>query len=166
MILLLFTLLVLSIPPSLSLPPSLPPSLPHLPPSLPPPSLPFSLPAFPEIITPPRINSEVVKGENLTLDCETASQRPPDYVWSFEGEELVNNSRVSVGTTTGQLNISNVTFADTGTYNCFVQNDLGNDTQNSTVLVAGEVIVCVCVCVCVCLCVCISLISGLVTMFL
>ena len=102
-----------------------------------------------------------MKGDNLTLECETASQRPPEYIWSFEGEELSNTSNVTVGEVTGQLNVTNVTFLNTGTYNCFAENNFGNDTQNSTVVVAGE-IVCVCVCVCVSTSVCVCVLEKLI----
>ena len=58
-----------------------------------------------------------------------------------------------MGEISGELNITNLTFADTGTYNCYVENDFGNDTQNSSIVVAGEIVfVCVCVCVCVGVC--------------
>ena len=94
---------------------------------------------------PPNITNDVLvdyavdKGSDLVLDCNATGVRDPTYTWFFNGQNLteVNNERIQVNQSTGVLIVRKTVFFDYGNYTCFAGNEVGNDTQNNTIVIQG-----------------------------
>ena len=85
------------------------------------------------------MNYAVDNGSDLVLDCNATGVRDPTYTWFFNGQNLtaVNNERIQVNQSTGVLIIRETVFCDYGNYTCFAGNEVGNDTQDNTIVIQG-----------------------------
>ena len=100
----------------------------------------FSLYTVPPNITNEAlVNYAVDKGSDLVLDCNATGVRDPTYTWFFNGQNLteVNNERIQVNQSTGVLIVRETVFFDYGNYTCFAANEVGNDTQDNTIVIQG-----------------------------
>ena len=85
------------------------------------------------------MNYAVDNGSDLVLDCNATGVRDPTYTWFFNGQNLteVNNERIQVNRSTGVLIVRETVFCDYGNYTCFAANEVGNDTQDNTIVIQG-----------------------------
>ena len=68
--------------------------------------------------------------DNVTLNCITEGGPGNVFQWSFNGDELENE-------TAELLNLTSVTAAeDGGIYSCFVSNRAGNDSYNTSLFIS------------------------------
>ena len=96
-------------------------------------------------VVPPKITNEALvnyavdNGSDLVLDCNATGVRDPTYTWFFNGQNLteVNNERIQVNQSTGVLIVRETVFFDYGNYTCFATNEVGNDTQDNTIVIQG-----------------------------
>ena len=107
--------------------------------------LPLHSPLFSLSVVPPKITNEALvnyavdNGSDLVLDCNATGVRDPTYTWFFNGQNLtaVNNERIQVNQSTGVLIVRETVFCDYGNYTCFAANEVGNDTQDNTIVIQG-----------------------------
>ena len=96
-------------------------------------------------VVPPNITNDVLvdhavdKGSDLVLDCNATGVQDPTYTWFFNGQNLteVNNERIQVNQSIGVLIVRETVFFDYGNYTCFAGNEVGNDTQDNTIVIQG-----------------------------
>ena len=107
--------------------------------------LPLHSPLFSLSVVPPKITNEALvnyavdNGSDLVLDCNATGVRDPTYTWFFNGKNLteVNDERIQVNQSTGVLIVRETVFCDYGNYTCFAANEVGNDTQDNTIVIQG-----------------------------
>jgi len=85
----------------------------------------------PEFISNPR-NSTVIRGQNVTLECEVNGNPAPDVRWTKD-EDAVNlaHARINVSLTgnTSSLTIVSLVQADQGLYRCVANNSISTVTS-------------------------------------
>ena len=94
----------------------------------------YNYEAEPKWITQPK-NAEVMKNEDVVINCEVYAKPMPVYTWSKNGIPLNgNNYEIKYGS----LTIKNVKPNDTATYSCIAQNYLGRLESSMKLYVLGK----------------------------
>nr|AVK72298.1 Robo2 protein [Isodiametra pulchra] len=95
--------------------------------------------------TPPLLlrvpsNTTVVRGGNLTLECEATGFDMPSISWVKDGTTKISshsNNRVTLQNS-GYLTIRDVQFGDAGLYTCQVSSPSGDNSWSATVRVVSD----------------------------
>ncbi|TMS21463.1 Peroxidasin-like protein [Larimichthys crocea] len=97
----------------------------------------FGAPSRPSFVIQP-LNTEVLVGESVTLECSATGQPQPRVSWT-KGDRtpLPNDARINI-TPSGGLYIQNVVQADGGQYTCFASNNV--DTIHATAYIIVQAI--------------------------
>ena len=77
----------------------------------------------------------IEEGQNLTLVCKATGQPKPTVTWRKALSQFPKEKTTVVA---GNLNIVNITKADSGTYECAAKNLLGEDSALAQVMVIDE----------------------------
>ncbi|XP_017287235.1 peroxidasin isoform X2 [Kryptolebias marmoratus] len=92
----------------------------------------FGAPSRPSFVIQP-LNTEVLVGESVTLECSATGQPQPRITWTkADRTPLPTDARINI-TPSGGLYIQNVVRDDGGEYTCFASNNV--DTIHSTALI-------------------------------
>ena len=77
----------------------------------------------------------VTEGDNVTLSCNASGIPVPTITWTRNGSVL-NSSvpRISLGTESRELTITNISRTDSGEYRCVANNSEGNVTFGAATL--------------------------------
>ena len=89
----------------------------------------------------PSSTRDVVAGEVLSVTCAAVGEPAPQIRWYHRGLILntnVSDSATTAKTTTSSLKVLNVSNEDDGPYSCVAVNFLGNDSNDFTVSLVGE----------------------------
>ena len=89
----------------------------------------------------PSSTRDVVVGEVLSVTCAAVGEPAPQIRWYHRGLILntnVSDSATTAKTTTSSLKVLNVSNEDDGPYSCVAVNFLGNDSNDFTVSLVGE----------------------------
>ncbi|XP_067133265.1 interference hedgehog-like isoform X2 [Centruroides vittatus] len=78
---------------------------------------------IPHLLSSPD-DKQIIKGENITVECIAKGYPKPHIEWFHNGKKLVTNSRIHVKG--GLLNIKKSLLKDSGIYQCFAINALGS----------------------------------------
>ena len=96
-------------------------------------------------------NSEFNEGSTIIATCVAYGLPEPSVTWSHDGNQLVNNSPVTIYEellnegdvifVKSAIEICGVEVADSGDYSCLVANDNGTDTVtfNLNILTTGKI---------------------------
>ena len=71
-----------------------------------------------------------IQGSTLSLSCESVGTAPVEYSWYYNGNPL--------GSSYWEIELRSVSAADTGLYQCYVENSAGRDMRVFTLNVKGE----------------------------
>uniref|UniRef100_A0A3Q2ZI23 Peroxidasin n=1 Tax=Kryptolebias marmoratus TaxID=37003 RepID=A0A3Q2ZI23_KRYMA len=97
----------------------------------------FGAPSRPSFVIQP-LNTEVLVGESVTLECSATGQPQPRITWTkADRTPLPTDARINI-TPSGGLYIQNVVRDDGGEYTCFASNNV--DTIHSTALIIVQAI--------------------------
>ena len=62
----------------------------------------------------------VQKGATVTFRCAATVNRKIEYYWSHNNETIQTNSRITIKSADGTLEITDTKLDDRGTYQCYV----------------------------------------------
>ena len=77
-------------------------------------------------------NKTVVEGDSVFLNCNAMGPPDPFVVWSKIGGGVIRQD--------GRLNITNITKADRGQYQCFANNTCGGDVTFTSINVKCKIL--------------------------
>ena len=77
-------------------------------------------------------NETVVEGDSVSLNCNAMGSPTPVVAWSKIGGGVVSQDR--------WLNITNITKADRGQYQCFANNTCGSDVTFTSINVQCKIL--------------------------
>ena len=81
----------------------------------------------------------------FVISCNAAGNPPPQISWRKNGVAYASSERVNItmqsfsGFAVSSLTVSSAIQSDGGLYECVAVNVLGIDSDNITVLIAGEI---------------------------
>ncbi|XP_031762495.1 V-set and immunoglobulin domain-containing protein 2 [Xenopus tropicalis] len=83
-----------------------------------------------------QLNGKAIAGSDVTLMCSSAEGYPtPVYSWTFAGSKVSSFPSMLENEISGSLLITNISQANSGTYQCLATNDQGTATCDLTVSV-------------------------------
>ena len=85
----------------------------------------------PDIISNQSLYSELPEGSNISLSCQSVGAPPLSYSWYYNAVQL-DSALLE------EIEIFSVSTTDSGTYQCFVENSAGIDTNTFIVNVKSE----------------------------
>ena len=76
----------------------------------------------------------------MTISCAFNGDPAPSVVWKKSKEEVLPSERISISScnTSTVLKLSSAEYSDSGSYSCFVSNNMGSDFTHVELLVEGE----------------------------
>ena len=77
-------------------------------------------------------NETVVEGDSVSLNCNAMGSPDPFIAWSKTGGGVISQDR--------WLNITNITKADRGQYQCFANNTCGSDFKFTSINVQCKIL--------------------------
>ncbi|XP_041425136.1 V-set and immunoglobulin domain-containing protein 2 [Xenopus laevis] len=85
-----------------------------------------------------QLNGKAIAGSDATLMCSSAEGYPtPVYSWTFAGSKVSSFPSMMENERSGSLLITNISQANSGTYQCVATNDQGTATCELTVSVTN-----------------------------
>ncbi|XP_053546942.1 V-set and immunoglobulin domain-containing protein 2 [Bombina bombina] len=92
------------------------------------------------VLVPPstpncQLNGKTIAGRDVTLTCNSSGVPPPIYKWSFVGSKVPLLPSMMENQITGNLLLTNLSQAISGTYQCVASNEMGNANCEITITV-------------------------------